>query len=95
MWTATTHKQHSWADSGHNHERVNRSHEHHRQNRQETAPSSRLRRPVKALDGRTLFRLDQQNRRLAKDFEATIQSTAAFFYAASDMLLVRRLARDS
>lgn len=34
-------------------------HEHHRRNRQETARSSRLRRPAKALDGRTLLRLDQ------------------------------------
>ncbi len=34
-----------------------------------------------------------RNRRLAKDFEATIDSTRAFLYAASVMLLVRRLAR--
>ncbi|MGE0684646.1 MAG: IS5/IS1182 family transposase, partial [Candidatus Binatia bacterium] len=33
------------------------------------------------------------NRRLAKDFEATIGSAVAFIYAASAMLLVRRLAR--
>ena len=35
-----------------------------------------------------------RNRRLAKDFEATIASARAFFYAASVMLLVRRLARS-
>ncbi len=36
-----------------------------------------------------------RNRRLAKDFEATIQSASAFLYAASVMLLVRRLARST
>ena len=34
-----------------------------------------------------------RNRRLAKDFEASIASARAFLYAASVMLLVRRLAR--
>jgi transposase len=34
-----------------------------------------------------------RNRRLAKDFEATIASAEAFLYAASVMLLLRRLAR--
>ena len=34
-----------------------------------------------------------RNRRLAKDFEATIESVEAFLYAASSMLLLRRLAR--
>lgn len=34
-----------------------------------------------------------RNRRLAKDFEATIASAQAFLYAASVMLLTRRLAR--
>jgi putative transposase len=34
-----------------------------------------------------------RNRRLAKDFEATIASAEAFLYAASGMLLLRRLAR--
>jgi hypothetical protein len=36
-----------------------------------------------------------RNRRLAKDFEASIESVRAFLYAASIMLLVRRLARVS
>lgn len=36
-----------------------------------------------------------RNRRLAKDFEATINSARAFLYAASVMLLVRRLGRTS
>jgi putative transposase len=35
-----------------------------------------------------------RNRRLAKDFEATIQSATAFLYAASTMLLLRRIARS-
>lgn len=34
-----------------------------------------------------------RNRRLAKDFEATIASATAFLYAASVMLLTQRLAR--
>ena len=36
-----------------------------------------------------------RNRRLAKDFEATVASATAFLYAASVMLLTRRLARCS
>ena len=36
-----------------------------------------------------------RNRRLAKDFEATMDSARAFLYAASVMLLVRRIARAS
>jgi transposase len=35
-----------------------------------------------------------RNRRLAKDFEATVASANAFLYAASIMLLVRRLGRS-
>jgi putative transposase len=34
-----------------------------------------------------------RNRRLAKDFEATVASAEAFLYAASAMLLLRRLGR--
>ena len=36
-----------------------------------------------------------RNRRLAKDFEATIASARAFLYAASILLLTRRLARSA
>jgi putative transposase len=36
-----------------------------------------------------------RNRRLWKDAEATIASATAFFYAASAMLLTRRIARTS
>jgi len=36
-----------------------------------------------------------RNRRLAKDFEATIDSARVFLYAASVLLLVRRIARSS
>jgi hypothetical protein len=35
-----------------------------------------------------------RNHRLAKDFEATIASATAFLYAASVLLLTRRLARS-
>jgi len=34
-------------------------------------------------------------RRLAKDFEGTVASAEAFLYAASVMLLTRRLARPA
>jgi transposase len=40
-----------------------------------------------------LFAWIDRNRRLAKDVEATIESARAFIYAASIMLLVRRLGR--
>jgi transposase len=36
-----------------------------------------------------------RNRRLAKDFEATVDSARAFLYAASVMLPVRRIGRAS
>ena len=36
-----------------------------------------------------------RNRRLAKDFEASIESARAFLYAASVMLLSRRIARHA
>jgi transposase len=36
-----------------------------------------------------------RNCRLAKDFEATTDSARAFLYAASNMLLLRRIARAS
>lgn len=42
-----------------------------------------------------LFAWINRNKRLAKDFEATISSTTAFFHAASALLLKRRLARAS
>jgi putative transposase len=35
-----------------------------------------------------------RNRRLAKDYEATLASATAFLYAASVLLLTRRLARS-
>ena len=36
-----------------------------------------------------------RNRRLAKDFEGTLESATAFLYAASVLLLTRRLARSA
>ena len=36
-----------------------------------------------------------RNRRMSRNFEATIASAKAFIYAASAMLLVRRLARSA
>ena len=36
-----------------------------------------------------------RNRRLAKDFEATIASANAFLYAASAIILLRRVARST
>lgn len=84
---------HVWADGGYNHERV-------------TAATSIVVEIVKKQPDQTgfavlprrwvverFFAWINRNRRLAKDFEATIKSAAAFLYAASAMLLVRRLAR--
>lgn len=42
-----------------------------------------------------LFAWINRNRRVAKDFEATIESARAFLYAASIMLLIRRIAREA
>ncbi len=50
--------------------------------------------PVRWRVERTLAWLGR-NRRLAKDFEATIASATAFLYAASALLLTRRLARPA
>jgi hypothetical protein len=47
------------------------------------------------LGRRAFLRLDQPQSAAAKDFEATIASVEAFLYAASVMLLTRRLARSS
>jgi putative transposase len=41
-----------------------------------------------------LFAWLSRNRRLAKDFEATIASATSFLYAAFAMLLTSRLARS-
>ena len=45
--------------------------------------------------GQRFFAWFGPNRRLAKDFEATIPSATAFLYAASIMLLTRRIARSA
>jgi hypothetical protein len=49
--------------------------------------------PKMAPDKR-FFPWINRNRGLAKDFEATIASADAFLYAASVMLLARRLAQS-
>ena len=54
----------------------------------------RLRRPSPEMGRRAFFAWIGRNRRLAKDFEATIDSGRAFLYAASAMLLLRRLAQS-
>lgn len=84
-----------FADSGYNHERV-------------TAATHIVVEIVKRLPDQVgftvlprrwvverFFAWISRNRRLAKDFEATIDSARAFLYAASVMLLVRRIARAS
>jgi len=84
-----------WADGGYNHQRV-------------TAATSITVEIVRKQPDQVgfvvlprrwvverFFAWINRNRRLAKDFEATIQSAAAFLYTASVMLLTRRLARAS
>ena len=71
-----------------------RRHRHRRRDRPQEPRPDRLRRPAPALGGRALLRRIGRNRRLAKDFEATLESARAFLYAASIMLLTRRLAQS-
>ena len=54
----------------------------------------RLRRPARRWVVERFFAWIGRNRRLAKDFEATLESARAFLYAASIMLLTRRLAQS-
>jgi hypothetical protein len=68
---------------------------HLRRDRQSQAGPNWLRRSAEALGRRRFFAWINRNRRLAKDFEATIASARAFLYAASVMILVRRLARST
>ncbi|ABE64745.1 transposase, IS4 family (plasmid) [Nitrobacter hamburgensis X14] len=84
-----------FADSGYNHERVANS----------TSIVVEIVRKIAGQIGfvvlprrwvvERFFAWINRNRRLAKDFEATIDSARAFLYAASIMLLVRRIARDA
>ena len=84
-----------FADSGYNHERV-------------ATASNIVVEIVRKIAGQVgfvvlprrwvverFFAWINRNRRLAKDFEATVDSVRAFLYAASIMLLVRRIARDA
>ncbi len=74
----------AFADGGYDHERV-------------TGATSIVVEIVRKLPDQIGFAVlpINRNRRLAKDFEATIASARAFLYAASVMLLVRRIARDA
>lgn len=87
--------EHVWADGGYNHERV-------------TAATNILVEIVRKKPDQVgfvvlprrwvverFFAWINRNRRLAKDFEATVSSAATFLYAASAMLLIRRIARSS
>ena len=84
---------HVWADGRYNHERVpgaaNIIVEIVRKNPDQVGfPVSPRRWVVERF-----FAWIGRNRRSAKDFQASINSAAAFLYAASLMLLVRRLER--
>ena len=61
-----------------------------RRNRPAQTRSGRLRRQTRRWVVERFFAWINRNRRLAKDFEASIASATAFLYAASIMLLVRR-----
>ena len=84
---------HVWADDGYNHERTTEV---------TNIVVEIVRKSPDQIDFAVLprrwvverfFAWINRNRRLAKDFEATLKSAAAFLYAASAMLMVRRLAR--
>lgn len=87
--------QHAWADGAYNHERVTKA----TTIVVEIVKKQPDQRGFVVLPRRWVverfFAWINRNRRLAKDFEATIKSAAAFLYAASVMLLVRRIARAS
>ena len=87
--------EHVWADGGYNHQRV-------------TTATNILVEIVRKQPDQVgfvvlprrwvverFFAWINRNRRLAKDFEATIKSAAAFLYAASAMLIIRRIASHS
>ena len=86
---------HVWADGGYNHQRVTEATnilvEIVRKQPDQVGFVVLPRRWVVER----FFAWINRNRRLAKDFEATINSAAAFLYAASAMLLIRRLARSA
>ena len=71
-----------------------RRHRHRRRDRSQEPRPGRLRRPAPAWVVERFFAWIGRNRRLAKDFEATLESARAFLYAASIMLLTRRLAQS-
>jgi transposase len=86
---------HVWADGGYNRERVTTA---------TSIPVEIVRKQPDQVGFAVLprrwvverfFAWINRNRRLAKDFEATINSAAAFLYGASATLLIRRLARST
>ena len=87
--------EHVWADGGYNHDRV--------KNATDTMVEIVKKKPDQigfaVLPRRWVverfFAWINRNRRLAKDFEATLKSATAFLHAASVMLMVRRLARNA
>jgi len=68
---------------------------HRSTRKRKTQDGRRLRRYERRWIVERFFAWINRNRRLAKDFEATVDSVRAFLYAASIMLLVRRIARDA
>ena len=87
--------EHVWADGGYNHDRVKNATdimvEIVKKKPDQTGFAVLPRRWVVER----FFAWINRNRRLAKDFEATLKSATAFLYAASVMLMVRRLARNA
>ncbi|MBI0436029.1 hypothetical protein D9598_19650 [Roseomonas sp. KE0001] len=68
---------------------------HHAGDHPQAQGPGRLCRPAKTLGVERTFAWLNRNRRLARDFEQTVASAEAFLYAASVMLLVRRLGRSA
>jgi putative transposase len=84
---------HVWADGGYNHARVSEATSIVVEIVKKQPDQSGFVVLPRRWVVERFFAWINRNRRLAKDFEATIKSAAAFLYAASAMLLVRRLAR--
>ena len=82
-----------YADAGYQGPRVRDSQPHPHRDRAQAAGQVGFAVHARRWVVERFFAWLNRNRRLAKDFEATIASAEAFLYAASAMLLLRRLAR--
>lgn len=84
-----------WADGGYNHDRVTEATSIKVEIVSKIAGQSGFVVLPRRWAVERFFAWINRNRRLAKDVEATLESAAAFLYAAAAMLMIRRLARSA